>query len=52
MALKQKTITEKIEFREVSLRTRRTYTGGEDIKTRYQSDNWDDVAKKETEWEE
>lgn len=52
MSLVTKAISETVQFREVSLKTKKTYAGGEDIKTRLQSNNWNDVAKKDTEWEE
>jgi len=52
MALYKKEIAESIGMREISLRSRKIYSGGEEIVTRLLSDIWDGVDKVSTTWAE
>ena len=50
MALFEKEIKESIGMREISLKSRKIYSGGEEIVTRLLSDIWDGVDKVSTTW--
>jgi len=52
MALFEKEIKEAIGVREISLKSRKIYSGGEEIVTRLLSDIWDGVDKVSTTWAE
>ena len=52
MALFEKEIKEAIGVREISLKSRKIYSGGEEIVTRLLSDIWDGVDKVSTVWAE
>ena len=52
MALFEKEIKEAIGVREISLKSRKIYSGGEKIVTRLLSDIWDGVDKVSTTWAE
>jgi len=52
MALYKKEVTEAIGMREISLKSRKIYSGGEEIVTRLLSDIWDGVDKVSTTWAE
>lgn len=52
MALFKKEISEVIGVREISLKSRKIYSGGEEIVTRLLSNIWDDIEKVSTTWAE
>ena len=52
MALFEKEISEAIGMREISLKSRKVYSGGEEIVTRLLSDIWDGIEKVSTTWAE
>jgi len=52
MALFKKEVSEAIGTREISLESKRTYSGGESIRIMLLSSIWEEIAKVETLWEE
>ena len=52
MALYKKEVIESISMREISLKSKKTYSEGEEIITRLLSNIWDDLEKVSTTWAE
>lgn len=52
MAILYKEIAESIGMREISLKSKKTYSEGEEIITRLLSNIWDDLEKVSTTWAE
>jgi len=50
MSLIKKEVTESIGMREISLKSRKIYSGGEEIVIRLLSNIWDDIEKVSTTW--